>query len=90
MHDWQQDKKKMLDRLRRVEGQIRGVMAMIEKEDECEHVVQQFAAARKAMDRAFFDLLSCVTKRELAELGLRHPKTVARLDKVTSLLARYG
>ena len=90
MSDWQQDKKKMLNRLRRIEGQVRGVIGMIEKEEDCEPVVQQFAAVRKAMDRAFFDLMSCVTKRELAELGIKHPQAQARLDAVTALLARYG
>ena len=90
MLDWQQDKKKMLNRLRRIEGQIRGVAGMIEKEEECEAVVQQFAAVRKAMDRAFFDLMSCVTRRELAELGIVDPKAQKRLDAVTALLARYG
>jgi len=88
--DWQQDKKKMLDRLRRIEGQIRGVTGMIEKEEECEAVVQQFAAVRKAMDRAFFDLMSCVTKRELAELGIVDAKAQGRLDAITALLVRYG
>ncbi len=90
MSDWQQDKKKMLDRLRRIEGQVRGVIGMIEQEDDCERVVQQFAATRKAMDRAFFELMSCVTKRELAELGIKHAKAHARLDAVTALLSRYG
>lgn len=90
MSDWMQDKKQMLDRLRRIEGQVRGVAAMVEAEGDCEPVVQQFAAVRKAMDRAFFDLMACVTKRELDAIGLNTPKAVARLDKVTALLARYG
>lgn len=90
MSDWQHNKQQMLNRLCRIEGQVRGVMGLIENEDECEAVVQQFAAVRKAMDRAFFDLMACVTQRELDELGLRNAKTRSRLDKVTALLARYG
>ncbi len=80
----------MLDRLRRIEGQVRGIIGMIEAEGECEPVVQQFAAARKAMDRAFFDLMACVTKRELAELGIDDAKAESRIDAVTALLAKYG
>jgi len=90
MKDWREDKAQMLARLKRIEGQVRGVAAMIEKEDECERVVQQFTAVRKAMDRAFFDLMSCVTRRELAELGIKDRRAEERLEKVTSLLARYG
>lgn len=90
MIDWQEDRRNTLLRLRRIEGQVRGVIAMIEKDTDCEAVVQQFAAVRKALDRAFFDLLSCVTRRELADLGIRNASARARLAKVTSLLARYG
>lgn len=91
MNDWTRDKKQMQDRLRRIEGQVRGVIGLVESEPEdCERVVQQFAAVRKAMDRAFFDLMACVTKRELDALGLHSAKAVARIDKVTALLARYG
>jgi len=90
MPDWKADKQKMLHRLSRIEGQLRGVKAMIEREEDCEGVVQQFAAVRKAMDRAFFDLMACVTRRELAGLGIRHPKAERRIGELTSLLARYG
>lgn len=90
MNDAMAAKKQLLDRLKRIEGQVRGVTAMVEAEGDCEPVVQQFAAVRKAMDRAFFDLMACVTQRELDELGLGNAKTKARLDKVTALLARYG
>lgn len=90
MSDWTEDKANMMARLRRIEGQVRGVTAMIDAEQDCEKVVQQFAAVRKAMDRAFFDLMSCVTRRELEELGLNSAQAEARLLKVTKLLARYG
>ncbi|HEY1076461.1 MAG TPA: metal-sensing transcriptional repressor [Fontimonas sp.] len=90
MADWDQDKQLILNRLKRAEGQIRAIQAMIEQEDDCERVVQQFAAVRKAMDRAFFDLMACVTKRELAGAGALSAKAAAGLGKVTALLARYG
>jgi len=87
---WDKDKAKLLLRLHRIEGQVRGVTGMIVREDDCEGVVQQFAAIRKAMDRAFFDLMSCVTKRELAAVGAHSREASARIDAVASLLAKYG
>jgi CsoR family transcriptional regulator, copper-sensing transcriptional repressor len=91
MNNWTHDKKQVLDRLKRIEGQVRGVIGLIESEtDDCERVVQQFAAVRKAMDRAFFDLMACVTKRELEAAGFNPAKAAGRLDKVTALLSRYG
>ena len=37
-------------RLRRIEGQIRGIQAMIEENRDCKDVVTQIAAASKALD----------------------------------------
>ncbi|GGC73708.1 hypothetical protein GCM10007216_00460 [Thalassobacillus devorans] len=40
------------NRLKRIEGQIRGVLKMMEEEKECKDVITQLSAARSAMDRA--------------------------------------
>lgn len=42
------------------------------------------------MDRAFFDLTSCMTQHELAAAGVTEKKALARLDHMGELLARYG
>ena len=41
----------LLTRLRRVEGQIRGIQRMLEEGRGCEDVLTQLAAARSALDR---------------------------------------
>jgi DNA-binding FrmR family transcriptional regulator len=54
-------KKDLLNRLARIEGQLRGVQKLIALADEpsdCEAVAQQMAAARKALDRSFVQLLT--------------------------------
>lgn len=43
-------KETLLKRLRRVEGQIRGIEGMIENGRECESVITQLAAVRSAID----------------------------------------
>lgn len=48
----------VLTRLRRVEGQIRGLQRMIEEGDQCRDIVTQLAAARGALDRIGFKLMS--------------------------------
>ncbi|HEY4601675.1 MAG TPA: metal-sensitive transcriptional regulator [Cerasibacillus sp.] len=40
------------NRLKRVEGQVRGVLRMMEEEKECKDVISQLSAARSAIDRA--------------------------------------
>ncbi|MEJ8278833.1 metal-sensitive transcriptional regulator [Pseudonocardia spirodelae] len=78
----------VLTRLRRVEGQIAGIIRMIEDGRECRDVVTQLAAASKALDRAGFKIIST---------GLRHCMTenadgerevdVAQLEKLFLSLA---
>ena len=55
-----EDKKAMDARLARVEGQVRAVRRMIAEDEACAHIAQQLAAARKALDRAFHEMLSCM------------------------------
>jgi DNA-binding FrmR family transcriptional regulator len=38
-------------RLNRIEGQIRGILRMIEENKDCEEILTQVAAARSALDR---------------------------------------
>lgn len=42
----------MKNRLKRIEGQVRGVLRMMEEEKECKDVIMQLTAARSAIDRA--------------------------------------
>ena len=42
--------KQLSDRLRRIEGQIRGLQKMVATERECESIVTQLAAVRSAID----------------------------------------
>jgi DNA-binding FrmR family transcriptional regulator len=58
----------VVNRLRRVEGQISGIIRMIEDGRECKDVVTQLAAASRALDKAGFKIIST---------GLRHCYTEA-------------
>lgn len=83
-------KKDLLHRLARIEGQLRGVqklIAMAEQPSDCDAVAQQLAAARKALDRSFVQLLSSsmVTQtanaRDLNEAQASAGALAAMLDK---------
>lgn len=45
-------------RLRRIEGQIRGVQQMVAADRDCRDVLTQLTAARKALDQAGFLLVA--------------------------------
>lgn len=44
------DKKRLLNALGRIEGQVRGIRAMVDGERECAQIIQQVSAARAALD----------------------------------------
>lgn len=48
----------IIRRLKRVEGQVRGVIRMVEDEKRCEDILTQVAAARSAMDRVGIMILT--------------------------------
>ncbi|CAM3102142.1 metal-sensitive transcriptional regulator [Paenibacillus lupini] len=61
-------KSNLVSRLNRIEGQIRGVKAMIEKDTYCDDVLNQIAAAQSALNSVGKLLLeghmkSCVMER---------------------------
>jgi DNA-binding FrmR family transcriptional regulator len=86
MHD-AEAKKTMIARLARVEGQVRAVQRMIGDDVPCESIAQQLAAARKALDRAFYEMVSCMIRQE-PPAG--HQARSERAGRVAELLARFA
>jgi DNA-binding FrmR family transcriptional regulator len=62
---------------------LRGVQKMIEAGEDCEKVGQQMAASRKALDRAFYQMIACALEQHAG-------KDPRRIAEVTSLLARLA
>ena len=56
-----------LARLRRIEGQLGGIIRMIDQGRDCEEVVHQLAAVGRAVDRVGLRLLTGQLKRCLAD-----------------------
>jgi len=61
------ERKKLINRLNRIEGQIRGVRGMVEKDAYCTDVLTQASAVKAALDAFMRELLSehirtCVTE----------------------------
>lgn len=48
---------KVFNRLRRIEGQVRGVLDMMEKERDCKDVVTQLSAIRSAVDKTIASIV---------------------------------
>ena len=58
-----------INRLKRAQGQLGGIIRMLEEGADCQQVVNQLAAASKAVDRASFAIVAaglqqCLTAEE--------------------------
>lgn len=56
------DLQPVIARLRRAQGQINGIVAMLEDGRDCKDVLTQVAAASKAIDRAGFAIITQATQ----------------------------
>ena len=85
-------KDQLLARLRRIEGQIRGVQGMIEEDRYCIDVLTQISAAQAALDKVALGLLdghahTCVTAANDAE---EHDAKTGELMAAVGRLMRRG
>lgn len=74
----------ILTRLRRVEGQIRGIQGMLEDGRECSDVITQFSASMRALEQAGYryfamTLATCALDPESAALAGYDPERLEKL-----------
>jgi DNA-binding FrmR family transcriptional regulator len=79
--------KTAVNRLRRAEGQIAGVIRMLEAGRDCKDVVTQLAAVSRALDKAGFSIVASGLKQCLAEGGPEGDLDVAEMEKLFLSLA---
>ncbi len=87
------DKKNaLIMRLRRVEGQLRGVQKLIDEEADCEKIAQQLAASRKALDKTFFAMVGCIIEQEDVTAHSKAAKASSRSrgEYVSAMLSRFA
>ncbi len=79
----------LIRRLRRIEGQVRGIQAMLADRRDCADVVTQIAAANKALEQVGFKLVAsgltyCITNPdEAADQGYD-------VDRVEKMFMKIG
>ena len=89
MPGYSDDKESVLKRLRRIEGQVRGLQRMVDEEQYCIDVLTQISAATKALESVALGLLDghlahCV--REAVAGG--GPEADAKVAEASAAIAR--
>jgi DNA-binding FrmR family transcriptional regulator len=74
----------LLARLRRIEGQIRGIQRMLEEDRVCEDIVTQVMAARTALDQVSIHLLDhhvqrCMCSDEAPEQAMKNMQQALKM-----------
>ncbi len=79
----------VLNRLRRAQGQLAGVISMIESGRDCKDVVTQLAAVSRALDRAGFKIVATGLRECISGAGPdgNAPMTEGELEKLFLALA---
>ena len=72
----------LLNRLKRAEGQLRGIQRMIEEGQECMDIATQMAAVRKALDSTYVRMTMCFFEQELRSRLARRPKEEPQVDEL--------
>jgi DNA-binding FrmR family transcriptional regulator len=88
------DRTEVINRLRRAEGQIRGVQRMIDEGESCQKIGQQLSAVRNALDSTYLRMTMCFMQQEL-DTCLQPDATqkvdmAVMLKDMESMLARMG
>jgi CsoR family transcriptional regulator, copper-sensing transcriptional repressor len=79
----------VVNRLKRIEGQVRALITMVESGRSCEDVAQQMAAARKAMDKTFYRMMAC-SVMEAVSCNEPNQATVRDVERSTRILEKYA
>ena len=84
-----QDMTPVINRIKRAQGQLAGVLRMLEEGRECEDVVTQLAAVSRALDRAGFKIVATGLRECIAGANAdgSAPMTEAELEKLFMALA---
>ena len=81
------ERRRILNRLRRLEGQIRGLQSMVDDEKDCQAILTQVMAAKSALNNVGLLIIGHSMKTCLAESGAVEKDDI--IDEALGILMRY-
>jgi DNA-binding FrmR family transcriptional regulator len=88
----QADTKATLNRLRRIEGQVRGIQRMVDEDAYCVDVLTQIAAIQTALEQVALNVLDAHVRHCVADAvaGDDDGAATERLDELMSAVRRFA
>ena len=88
--DYRADHQKdVVNRLRRIEGQVRGLIEMIQSGRSCEEIAIQMSAARKAMDKTFYRMMACSVMEAVYD-SKSEAQAIVEVERSARMLEKFG
>ncbi|WP_326797377.1 metal-sensitive transcriptional regulator [Streptomyces sp. NBC_01808] len=88
-HGYSKDKEAHLKRLRRIEGQVRGLQRMVEEDVYCIDILTQVSASTKALQSFALQLLEEHLRHCVADAAARGGDEIdAKVEEATAAIAR--
>lgn len=85
---YQENKKKIIDGLSRVEGQVRGIKRMVSEERYCVDVLNQVAAARMALARLAMLILEDHTKGCVSTAIMQEESAESAIEELMGVIKK--
>ncbi|HHW55960.1 MAG: metal-sensitive transcriptional regulator [bacterium] len=87
-HGYIGDKENLLSRLRKIEGQVRGIQRMIDEDRYCVDILTQIAAIKQALNKVSIALLEGHTKGCVAD-AIQHGHGDERIEELMKVIFRF-
>ncbi|MCF8566597.1 metal-sensitive transcriptional regulator [Alicyclobacillus tolerans] len=88
VYRYSSDKEALQSRLKRIEGQVRGIQKMIEDDRYCVDILVQIAAIKSAINQVGLVLLESHTKGCVAE-AVTHNNGEAKIDELMDVIRQF-
>lgn len=87
-HSVSRDKVDLLERLKKIEGQVRGLQKMIEEDRYCVDVLVQIAAVKAGINKVGLSLLEGHTRGCVAD-AIRHDQGEEAIEELMGVLMKF-
>ncbi|MFE4522067.1 metal-sensitive transcriptional regulator [Cytobacillus firmus] len=79
---------KTKNRIKRAEGQLRGILKMMEDEKDCKSVITQLTASRSAIDKAIAVIVSSNLEQCIVENAEKGIESSIMIEEAVNLLVK--
>jgi CsoR family transcriptional regulator, copper-sensing transcriptional repressor len=87
-YGYHDNKDQLLKRLKRAEGQVRGIARMIEEDTYCIDILTQFSATEAALNKVALELLRAHSNHCLSDGTMSAEDRQAKVDELVNAVGR--